>query len=170
MAKKNNSSLGKSNDDFIEFDYTDKHKAKNKYVSRGKAKNILKQQSVKPVAPVKPPPPTPPYPGEGFKDGLRSVIAPPMIPHTPKFAPAIAPSHPPLPPIRKKPGTTSVTVDDQGNKGNPSGTGPGPLGGPKNSKIINVPTKSSIRPIPIKPSTEEEDILNYESGDYEKSY
>ncbi len=41
MAKKNNSSLQKSNEDFIEFDYTDKHQADNKYVSKRKAKKIL---------------------------------------------------------------------------------------------------------------------------------
>ena len=45
MHKKNHSSLGKSNDDFIAFDYTDKHKAKDKYVSKREAKKLLRQKA-----------------------------------------------------------------------------------------------------------------------------
>lgn len=52
MAKKNNSSLGKSNDDFIEFDYTDKHQADNKYVSKRKAKKILAAEKTKSTEPM----------------------------------------------------------------------------------------------------------------------
>lgn len=52
MAKKNNSSLGKSNDDFIEFDYTDKHQADNKYVSKRKAKQILAAEKTKSTEPM----------------------------------------------------------------------------------------------------------------------
>tara|TARA_R110000824_G_C15088982_1_gene665146 strand:- start:557 stop:964 length:408 start_codon:yes stop_codon:yes gene_type:complete len=47
MYKKNNSSLGKSNEDFVEFDYTDKHRAKDKYVSKRKAKKILRKAGAK---------------------------------------------------------------------------------------------------------------------------
>ena len=52
MANKNNSSLGESNDDFIEFDYTDKHQADNKYVSKRRAKQILATEKTKSTEPM----------------------------------------------------------------------------------------------------------------------
>ena len=44
MAEDNGSSLGRTNDDFIKFDYSDKHKA-DKYKSNRKIKQILKDKT-----------------------------------------------------------------------------------------------------------------------------
>ncbi len=150
MAKKNNSSLGKSNDDFIEFDYTDKHKAKDKYVSKRKAKKLLKNVGAKGTVS------TDIYDDQGNKGNVKGTGPGPMI-------------------------SALNVVDDPTtqNVGNPSGTGPGamrltpgvdtgmsPFSGKSSIEtILNNPTKSSIRP-KFLTDPEHDD---YDLGDFENS-
>jgi len=52
MADENGSSLGKTNDDFIKFDYSDKHKAdKNRFKSKREIKQILKNKTNSSIRP-----------------------------------------------------------------------------------------------------------------------
>jgi|6_EtaG_2_1085325.scaffolds.fasta_scaffold05587_6 hypothetical protein len=51
MAYDDGSSLGKTNDDFIEFDYSDKHKTKDKYKSKREIKQILKDKTKSSIRP-----------------------------------------------------------------------------------------------------------------------
>jgi|10_taG_2_1085330.scaffolds.fasta_scaffold108857_2 hypothetical protein len=154
MAKKNKSSLGKSNDDFIEFDYTDKHKAKNKYVSKRKAKKILKKEANK----------------NSWKKAAKDAYE--------NFNPGPAP-----PDFKSLPNDNpwQGVVDDPTtqNVGNPSGTGPGAMrltpgvdtgmspfpGKPSVGTILNNPTNSSIRP-KFQTDPEHDD---YDLGDFENS-
>jgi len=52
MADENGSSLGKTNDDFIKFDYSDKHKAdKSRFKSKREIKQILKDKTKSSIRP-----------------------------------------------------------------------------------------------------------------------
>jgi hypothetical protein len=174
MYKKNNSSLGKSNEDFVEFDYTDKHRAKDKYVSKRKAKKILRKAGAKKATE-----------DSGAKISSPKPNQPRKIPtnrNQPDFK-SLPDDNPWEESLGTLVGEATNSVDDPTtqNVGNPSGTGPGPMrltpgvdtgmspfsGKSSVKTILNNPTKSSIRPKFEIPNDSEYD---QDDSEYEQSY